>query len=68
MITKMKELCEQSWCSQLVANNKRTRGGRIAYTMTNFYADVVDCSQTWINTQQGSRYWASIDEEWRNNH
>lgn len=68
MITKMKELCGQYWCSQLVANNYRTCGEGIACAMTHFYDKVVDWTQSWRNTPQGSHYWSDINEEWRDNH
>jgi hypothetical protein len=64
----MKELCEQYWCSQLVANNDRTCGEEIAYTMAYFYDKVVDWPQSWHNTPQGSHYWVDIDEEWQDYH
>lgn len=68
MLTKMKELCEQMWCSQLVANADRTSGDSIAYVMAYHYDIVVDWPQTWRDTPQGSHYWATINNEWQNNH
>lgn len=68
MITKMKELCGQYWCSQLVANNGRTYGEGIACVMACHYDKIVDWAQSWHSTPQGSHYWAGINEEWRDNH
>lgn len=68
MLTKMRELCEQAWSSQLVANHHETGGDSIAYMMAYHYAIVVDWTQTWRNTPQGDDYWAIINDEWRNNH
>lgn len=69
MITKMKELCEQVWCSQLVANHHETRGDDIKYTLRgSYYKYIVDWPQTWVQTPQGGSYWSRIDNEWKDNH
>ena len=66
----MRELCEQVWCSQLVANHYETGGDSIAYMLksNDRYGLIVDWPQTWSDTPQGSDYWSTINDEWRNNH
>ena len=70
MITKMKELCEQVWCSQLAANHYETGGDSIAYMIKTegLYSRIVNWTQTWDETPQGAAYWANINDEWHNNH
>ncbi len=70
MITKMKELCEQEWCSQLVANHHETGGDSIVYMLQRegIYCSVVNWTQTWAETPQGSVYWSNINNEWHDNH
>ena len=68
MRTKMNELCEQKWCSQLVANHYETGGDDIRSMLRGHYTYIVDWPQTWRNTPQGDDYWATINDEWRNNH
>lgn len=65
----MRELCEQVWCSQLVANHYETGGDSIADMLNESrYALITDWTQTWSHTPQGSHYWATINDEWRSNH
>ena len=70
MITKMKELCEQVWCSQLVANHHETGGDSIAYMIKreSAYSHIANWTQTWSETPQGCGYWSRIDSEWKDNH
>jgi hypothetical protein len=70
MLTKMRELCEQEWCSQLVANHHETDGDSIAYMLRKeeVYAHIVNWTQTWAETPQGRAYWSNIDREWMTNH
>ena len=69
MLTKMRELCEQVWCSQLVANHYETDGDDIRSMLRDaHYKYIVDWPQTWIDTPQGDDYWSAINGEWRNNH
>ena len=69
MITKMRELCEQVWCSQLVANHYETEGDDIRSTLLGrHYEYIVDWPQIWRSTPQGEDYWSTINAEWRNNH
>lgn len=70
MLNRMRELCEQVWSSQLVANQHESGRDSIAYMLRGDgrYGRIVDWTQVWDYTPQGSDYWNAIDREWRNNH
>lgn len=67
-MTKMKELCEQSWCSQMVINNHEEDGDDIAWCLKKHYARIVDWTQTWHASPQGGAYWSTINSVWIENH
>lgn len=68
MMTKIKELCEQSWCSQMVANCLNTHGDSVTWCLKEHYTQIVDWTQTWRITPQGGEYWSLINNAWIENH
>lgn len=68
MITKMKELCEQSWCSQMVANCLNTNESDLTWCLKEHYTDIVDCTHLWHESPQGNAYWGRINNAWIRNH
>lgn len=68
MITKMKELCEQSWYSQMVANCLITNGDSVTWCLKGHYTKIVDWTQTWHESPQGGAYWSPINSAWVENH
>lgn len=68
MMTKIKELCEQSWCSQMVANCLITHGDNITWCLNEHYSKIVDWTQIWQESPQGADYWVRINNAWRENH
>lgn len=68
MITKMKELCEQRWCSQMVANSKVCGSADIASCLRERYRFIFDCTQHWGSSPQGRGYWSPINNAWSSNH
>lgn len=68
MMTKMKELCEQSWCSQMVINSHEDGHDNIVWCLKEHYTKIVDWTQTWDGSPQGSEYWARINDAWMENH
>ena len=68
MMTKIKELCEQSWCSQMVANYHVTRGDNVTWCLKEHYTKIVDWTQMWLESPQGGEYWVRINNAWMENH